>query len=659
MVCIGENSLSPGAFAMSERFGFYLVLTFCLTAVVAIVDCQACCNADEHQHDHGVGEVIERPKIFLDKSPRIVEYQLKRLDNKRLLLVERGDDDVKYAPVHEAILRRPGMALQPREQAAAALASIRSTSVVQELLTALRSLDPADRDQLMVSRQLSEMLSNQPAELLAEDSKALELAANDPHSAVCAAGMAALMMTGQANRAWELAGRDEISRIAWLSAVATIPGQEVRVSQRQNVLELLGESVSRTVRINALPVLAAIPDRQAESFERIAAFVDDQVFQDAAVKALLEIPPVEKSESTSQRLAELLVLQAERTAAANRTTDAFIDTMVLAEQLLTRLQPAAAQLLRERMRAVSVRVVRIKTVHEEMRYDVPFFAVEAGRPVQVVLQNEDLMPHNLVFTRTGTLQAVAMAGAELGPNAGFHGLPYVPESEDVLFATDMVEAGKQIRLTFDAPSQPGEYPYVCTFPRHWMRMYGVMIVVDDLDAWQRQPTPPQDPLGNTRNFVNSWALSDFAGDLSLDVAERSLADGQRLFKEATCLQCHKLKGEGGAVGPELTDVLIRWKNDYHGVLREILEPSYRVDPKYVVQVVVLKDGKTLSGIVQSEDSRSISLLVNPETPEPLVILKSDIDEVIASSASMMPRALLDKFTRDEVLKILNYVTASE
>ncbi len=644
---------------MSERFYFCRMITFCLIAMIAIVECQASCVADEHQHDHVAGEVVERPKIFLDKSPRIVEYQLKRLDNQRLLLVERADNDVKYMPVHTAILLRPGMALQPREEAAAALASIRSTSIVQELLTALRFLDPADRDQLSVSKQLTEMLAGQPVELMTEDSGVLELAAKDSHAGVCAAGMVALMMTGQTSKAWELADRDEISRIAWLNALATIPVQEVRVAQRQNVLELLDESVPRTVRMKALPVLAAIPDGQAESFELIAAFVDDQVFRDAAVKALLEIPPDKRSQSTSQRLVELLVLQAEQTAAANRTTDAFIDTMLLAEQLLTRLQPATAQRLRERMRAVSVRVVRIKTVHEEMRYDVPFFAVEAGRPVQVVLQNEDLMPHNLVFTKTGTLQAVAMAGAELGPNPGFNGLPYVPQSEDVLFATDMVEAGKQVRLTFDAPIQPGEYPYVCTFPRHWMRMYGVMVVVDDLDAWQRHPTTPQDPLGNTRNFVNSWALSDFAGDLSLDVAGRSLADGQRLFKEATCLQCHKLKGEGGAVGPELTEVLLRWKNDYHGVLREILEPSYRIDPKYVVQVVVLKDGKTLSGIVQLEDGKSISLLVNPETPVPLVILKSDIDEVIASSTSMMPRALLDKFTRDEVLEILNYVTTKE
>ncbi len=54
-----------------------------------------------------------------------------------------------------------------------------------------------------------------------------------------------------------------------------------------------------------------------------------------------------------------------------------------------------------------------------------FFAVEAGRPVQVVLNNEDLMPHNFVITTPGALQEVAIAGALLTQNPG--GTPYVPQ----------------------------------------------------------------------------------------------------------------------------------------------------------------------------------------------------------------------------------------
>ena len=265
------------------------------------------------------------------------------------------------------------------------------------------------------------------------------------------------------------------------------------------------------------------------------------------------------------------------------------------------------------------------------------------------------MPHNLVITANGALKEVAQEGLLLGPAPGFEGKPYVPKSDKVLFATGMVQSRQQVRLTFTAPSEPGEYPFVCTFPRHWMRMYGVMVVVPDLDAWQRNPTTPVDPIGSNREFVKSWTLDDFKDKLEAGLRGRSHVIGQRLFAEATCAQCHKIKGQGGAVGPELTDVLKRWKGDHLAVLREVLEPSHRIDPKYAVQVIVTDDGRVITGIVQSEDKTSVSVLVNPESPDPVVINRSEIDEMLKTSKSMMPKALLDRFTTDEIFEILAYV----
>ena len=53
---------------------------------------------------------------------------------------------------------------------------------------------------------------------------------------------------------------------------------------------------------------------------------------------------------------------------------------------------------------------------------------------------------------------------------------YVPESDDVLVYTDMVNAKGEFTIHFNAPEEPGEYPYLCTFPGHWMVMNGVMTV---------------------------------------------------------------------------------------------------------------------------------------------------------------------------------------
>ncbi|MEO2008578.1 MAG: plastocyanin/azurin family copper-binding protein, partial [Pirellulaceae bacterium] len=375
----------------------------------------------------------------------------------------------------------------------------------------------------------------------------------------------------------------------------------------------------------------------------------------AAVKTLLAVPTADRSREIAERLIVQLVEIAEATVPAERTTDPFIESMQLAEQLLVGIPLESARRYRDRLREVSVRVVLIHTVEEEMRYDTPFFAVEAGRSVQVVLQNEDLMPHNLVITAPDALQEVAQMGALLPKGEGAEAKQYVPKSPLVLFATEMVPAGKQERLTFTAPSEPGEYPFVCTFPRHWMRMYGVMVVVEDLDEWLKNPVEPSDPIGSNRAFVKSWMIDDFPVDLQADLRGRSLEIGERLFVEATCALCHKVNGTGGAVGPELTDVLKRWKGDHRGILREILDPSHKIDPKYAVQVIYTVDGLIVSGIVDSEDKEAIAILENPEAKKPTVIAIKDVDERVRSSKSMMPKALLDRFSRDEILEILNYL----
>ncbi|MEO2017072.1 MAG: plastocyanin/azurin family copper-binding protein [Fuerstiella sp.] len=627
----------------------------------AVLLAQAAIAQDAAHHHHEDGEQkIERPKILLDKSIRIVEYQLKRLDNARLLLVETATDDPKYIPVFKAILLRPGLSRQNREQSLNGLVAINKTDTATELLSALESLDNEDRDQQRVGRQLSGILLTHSQDVLAARTDDLKKAMSSDSSVLRATGYAGLVVADQAAAAWRQAETNAASRLAYLSAVSLVPAGETRNALRANVVAALDAGQSNAVRSSAIRALATISADQTDSFTRLAEFVSSDSFRTPAVRSLLKIPNAARSPQTSKQLVDVLVQHAETTPAAQRTTGEFLDAMQLADELLRKLPAAESKRYRQRLRDVTVRVVRIHTVEEEMRYDKPFFAVEAGRSVQVVLENEDLMPHNLVITRTGKLKEVALAGAELGTTPGLDGKLYVPDSPDVLFSTGMVNAGKREVLTFTAPTEPGEYPYVCSFPRHWMRMYGVMVVVPDLDAWQRNPTTPKDPLGNNRSFVKNWKQADFDTDKLADsLRGRSPQIGAKLFKDATCLGCHKMKSEGGAVGPDLTDVLKRWKGDRYGILREIIDPSYKIDPKYAVKIVIDINGLTTSGIVTAEDSKSISILVNPEVPKPKVILKDNIEEIIPSTTSMMPKALLDKFTTDEILEILSYIIGGE
>lgn len=628
-------------------------------ALATLLRCSGDVNAQDHHH-HGDEEEVERPKVYLDKSTRIVEYQLKRLSNSKLLLVETAHDHPKYLPVFKAILLRPGMARKNRDEALAGLAAIKKTDIGTELLAALNSLNDESREDQRVGRQLSAMLLSLPKETLTKHAKVLQDATSAKNSILQATGFAGLIVAGKSDEAAQASRRNDISRVAWLSAVSLVPRGKLRDSLRPAVVEMLNAKQNDAVRSKAIQVLAGIDENQGSSFQLLADFVPQSEFRTVAVRSLLKIPDDQRGPAISQKLVTILVDHAESTPAAERTSDEFLDAMQLADELLRKLSPEKSKEYRDRLRAVTVRVVRLHTVEEEMRYDKPYFAVESGRPVQVVLVNDDLMPHNLVITRTDKLKDVALAGAALGTTPGLDGKLYVPESPDVLFSTDMVNAGQRAVLTFDAPTEPGEYPYVCTFPRHWLRMYGVMKVVPDLDAWQRNPVEPKDPLGNTRSFVKKWTLTDFPrSGLEKALQGRSRLIGEKLFKDATCLSCHQIKGQGGKVGPELSEVMKRWKGDKHGILREIIEPSYKIDPKYAVRIVIDIDGRTTSGIVTAEDKDSISMLSNPEAPKPKVIKKDDIEEIIPSTTSMMPKALLDKFSQDEIMEILNYITSSQ
>ena len=618
--------------------------------------------AQDHSHSHGDSHEttsIAPPQIYLDKSPRIVQYQLNRLDNQRLLLVERKTDHPKYALVYLAILNRAGMSRQHRDEALQGLIQLNKTSERVELLSALNVLDPNDVQQQRTATQLASMLLQLPDKQLAAGKAAFVSATESEIKILRAVGHAALIVSGNQQESWNRATGGPGSTLDWLSAVHLIPQPTLRSALRDSIVSLLDSNYPVAVRRRAISTLARVPSDQQLTFRQLAPFVASAEFRIAAIRTLLKVPDKHRDRTTSTTLVDVLVKYAEATPASDRTSDDFIDAMQLADQLLGKIPVMESRAYRQRLREITVRVVTIHTVEEEMRYDVGHFAIEAGRPVQVVLKNEDLMPHNLVITTPGALQQVAEAGAVLGPSPGFENKPYVPQLPEVLFATGMVQSRQQTRLTFTAPTETGEFPFVCTFPRHWMRMYGVMIVVKDLDAWQQNPTIPKDPLGNNRAFVQSWKPDDFRSDLDAGLQARSLKIGEKIFEAATCAQCHKVNNKGGSVGPELTDVLARLKGDRFSVLREILDPSHHIDPKYAVQVIVLADGRVMTGIVKAEDKTSISLLTNPESPKPDVIQKSDIDEMHKTSKSMMPKALLDRFTKDEIFELLAYLVSQD
>ena len=106
------------------------------------------------------------------------------------------------------------------------------------------------------------------------------------------------------------------------------------------------------------------------------------------------------------------------------------------------------------------------------------------------------MPHNLLFARPKSLQDVVNAAAAMPMPTDPGARPYVPRMPVVLAATNLLSEGDTERLNFTAPAEAGEYVFLCSYPGHWVRMYGVMLVVENLEAWEAHPTAPTDPITN-------------------------------------------------------------------------------------------------------------------------------------------------------------------
>ncbi len=125
----------------------------------------------------------------------------------------------------------------------------------------------------------------------------------------------------------------------------------------------------------------------------------------------------------------------------------------------------------------NTQVVRMKVVPEKLQFDKKEFTVEAGRPVEIIVENPDQMQHNLVIGKPRSLEVIGAAADKLitMPNGQLRN--YVPEIPQVVAATRLINPDESVRLQFAAPTELGLYPFVCTFPGHWRVMNGVMRVV--------------------------------------------------------------------------------------------------------------------------------------------------------------------------------------
>jgi gamma-glutamyltranspeptidase len=160
-----------------------------------------------------------------------------------------------------------------------------------------------------------------------------------------------------------------------------------------------------------------------------------------------------------------------------------------------------------------------------------------------------------------------------------------------------------------------------------------------------------------RRLILPWALR--SQEPSPLVDNRDLPElkggnwlrGREVFfgQTAACGKCHSVTGEGGTIGPDLSNLTQR---DYASVLRDVTQPSFAINPDYIAQTLVTDDGRVLTGSVRT---RGESLVVGDTEGRETVIARADVVESRPSSISIMPQGIPKQLGEDKLCDLLTFL----
>ncbi|HEX3602398.1 MAG TPA: PVC-type heme-binding CxxCH protein, partial [Lacipirellulaceae bacterium] len=160
------------------------------------------------------------------------------------------------------------------------------------------------------------------------------------------------------------------------------------------------------------------------------------------------------------------------------------------------------------------------------------------------------------------------------------------------------------------------------------------------DVWGQVRSTPADKVA---------LIATYRAQLAKPPAEPADPSLGRAVFSKTCQQCHTLYGVGNNIGPDLTGSN---RADAEYLLSNIVDPSAVIANEYRPTIVTTTDGRVITGIVSTENEKSVTLRTATET---IIVPKDEIDERTLSQTSMMPEDQLKQFTPAETLALFAYL----
>jgi azurin len=422
---------------------------------------------------------------LLAGDPARMRHLLRTVSNEALLKLPRSRE------VLELIMTRPAVPDSARSAALAELARARRMTSAEVLLGYLEGGEKVDVP------AFGRLLVAQPQTDLVTVRDRLSALALKTEAKQAGAYWAALVIADDAFEGlWQQTDGSPDARTGLLTGIPMIPNATLRATAYPRIAPLIeraqsasGEkSISPAVRQAA--IRAAVSTRQETSaqFSALSGMIQRGDEVAAAAAGLRALPRSSWRDADASALATALITWARKTPESSRRGAGYLGVAQLVEELTARLSPAEAAGVRKELHGLRSSWFLVRALPEEMRFDVSRLVVAGGTAFTIVFENPDAMPHNLVVVKPGTRERVGQAALEL--RADFvdrRGRAYVPDSSDVIAATKLLDPGQSETLRVEVPLTEGEYEYVCTFPGHWVTMWGRLVVAADPSAVSLAP----------------------------------------------------------------------------------------------------------------------------------------------------------------------------
>lgn len=153
-----------------------------------------------------------------------------------------------------------------------------------------------------------------------------------------------------------------------------------------------------------------------------------------------------------------------------------IEKTILPHPILSDLALATIRVRNPFMKLIPKARMIVLETGKNLTFATRILHAKPGEPIGLTLKNPDVVPHNWALLKPGTLRRVGEMANQLVADPESVARHYIPQTDDVLFYTDVVPAKSHFLIYFHAPRKPGRYPYLCTFPGHWMVMNGELVV---------------------------------------------------------------------------------------------------------------------------------------------------------------------------------------